>query len=171
MQALRTAIGRAGQAAAGGRGRGGRGPTRGDSTGARHLTLQLDDHLQPLPKRGLAVPHSKRAHFRRKVCREMRLETRRTAKMNVRRGAQKLHDRLRCQVMRFQRSRQGADKALDRDLQLSPGSFPPARCAVQFTATDLSRLRLLQSTEVDLSKPAHSWTQTSPNAFHCHRLQ
>ena len=32
------------------------------------------------------------------------------------------------QVMRFQQSSQGADKALDRDLQLPPGSFPAARC-------------------------------------------
>ncbi len=33
------------------------------------------------------------------------------------------------QVMRFQQSSQGADKALDRDLQLPPGRFPAARCA------------------------------------------
>ena len=32
------------------------------------------------------------------------------------------------QVMRFQQSSQGADKALNRDLQLPPGSFPAARC-------------------------------------------
>ena len=44
--------------------------------------------------------------------------------------------------MRFQQSSQGAGKALDRDLQLPPGSFPAARYVLNVMPTSAQQASL-----------------------------